>query len=254
MSASMLRAIVTACVIGLLATACSSEETKPEAKVTEASPAEIPPAITPYDPAIDPADFVATIDNPYMPLEPGTTLVYEGRSDGETETITVTVTDRTKQVMGVTTTVVRDTVEIDGKLFEDTFDWFAQDRLGNVWYFGEATKEFEDGKVSTAGSWEAGVDGALPGIVMLAEPEVGERYRQEYYAGEAEDMGLVLELDATAETKHGTFEDVLVTRDWTPLERGVAEHKFYAPGVGMVREEAVKGGSGVVELVKITRP
>ena len=243
--------IAAACVFGLLAAGCSAEEPAPQAAARQEAATEIPPTIAPYDPAIDPSDFVETIDNPYMPLEPGTTLVYEGRSDGETEVITVTVTDRTKEVMGVTTRVVRDTVRIDGKLFEDTFDWFAQDRFGTVWYFGEATKEFEDGKVSTAGSWEAGVDGALPGIVMLAQPEVGAKYRQEYYVGEAEDMGRVLELDATTDVAYGSFEDVIVTKDWTPLEPKIAEHKFYAPAVGMVREEAVKGGSGVVELVEM---
>ncbi len=215
---------------------------------------EGPPAVSPYDPQIDPADFVAGIDNPYLPYEPGTRFVYEGESEGETETDAVFVTHKTKEIMGVTCTVVKDVVSVEGELIEKTFDWFAQDRFGNVWYFGEYSEEHEDGKVSTAGSWEAGVDGAKPGIVMLADPDVGERYRQEYYAGEAEDMGQVLDLGASVEVPYGSFDNVLVTKDWTPLERKVLENKYYAPGVGLVLERTVRGGTGRFELVELRRP
>jgi len=129
---------------------------------------------------------------------------------------------------------------------------YAQDRDGNVWYFGEDTKEFEsDGTVSTAGSWQGGVDGAQPGILMLAQPQVGDTYRQEYYAGEAEDMAEVLSLAESITVPYGSFEDVLSTRDWTPLEPSIAENKYYAPGVGLVREEIVQGGSGIVELISV---
>ncbi|HEX5949084.1 MAG TPA: hypothetical protein VFZ45_05930 [Actinomycetota bacterium] len=192
------------------------------------------------------------IDNPYLPLPVGRTLVYEGVSDGERERIEITVTDRTREVMGVTATVVRDRAFVEGALVEDTFDWFAQDRWGNVWYLGEATAEYENGEVvSRAGSWEAGVDGAMPGVVMLADPKVGDRYRQEFYEGEAEDMARVRASGESVAVPAGSYQDVLVTEDWTPLEPEVLEHKSYAPGVGVVLERVVKGGSGVLRLVEI---
>ena len=145
-----------------------------------------------YTVDIDPDDFVEVIDNPYLPLQPGTRWVYEGVEDGETERVEVEVTTDRRDVMGISAVVVRDTVYEDGELIEDTYDWFAQDVDGNVWYLGEDSREFEDGElVSTEGSWEAGVDGALPGIVMLADPEVGDAYRQEFYEDEAEDMAEV---------------------------------------------------------------
>ena len=135
-----------------------------------------------YQPNVDPNNFVDVIDNPYLPYPVGASWTYEGTEDGETESVEVTVTPQRKEIMGISATVVRDTVTTaDGEVVEDTYDWFAQDRDGNVWYLGEDSTEFEDGKaVSTSGSWEAGVDGALPGIVMQAHPEVGQAYRQEY--------------------------------------------------------------------------
>jgi hypothetical protein len=204
----------------------------------------------PYRPEIDPANFVEVIDNPHLPLIPGTELSYEGLSDGERETEEFVVTEDTKEVMGVTTTIVLDRVYVGGELAEETYDWFAQDRAGNVWYFGEASADYEKGKVvSTKGSWEAGVDGALPGIVMLADPHVGNAYRQEFYAGEAEDTGTIIKLGQTVTVPYGTFEDVLVTEDRNPLEPGVLENKYYAPGIGVVYEELVSGGEGFLELV-----
>ena len=157
------------------------------AAAQEATPAA--PATPSYPVTIDPANFVETVDNPYFPLTPGTTWVYEGESDGEAERNEVTVTDETKTILGVTCVVVRDVVLIDGEIVEDTLDWYAQDADGNVWYMGEAVQDFEDGElVSTEGSWEAGVDGAQPGIIMLADPQVGDYYQQELYEGEAEDQ------------------------------------------------------------------
>jgi hypothetical protein len=201
-----------------------------------------------YRPDIEPTDFVESITNPYLPYTPGSQWVYE--SDDGSERIEVTVLEETRQVMGVTATVVRDTVYEDGEMVEDTYDWFAQDRDGNVWYLGEDTAEYEDGEVvSTAGAWEAGVDGAKPGIVMLAKPKAGDAYRQEYYAGEAEDMGRVVELGASATVPFGEFEHLLVTEDWTPLEPEVVERKYYAPGIGLVLEEKVAGEEGRVELI-----
>lgn len=206
-----------------------------------------------YDPEIDPADFVDRIDNPYVAMTPGARWVYEGTSGGETETVEVTVTPERREVMGVSTVVVRDTVRIGGELVEDTYDWFAQDMEGNVWYFGEESRDYENGEVvSTAGSWEAGVDGARPGIVMPAKPEVGNAYRQEYYAGEAEDMFEVVAVDATVAVPFGEFSDAVQTRDWTPLEPDVVEEKYYVAGIGKVLEEHVAGGSGRVALVEHT--
>jgi hypothetical protein len=206
-----------------------------------------------YRPDVDPADFVTGIDNPYLPFTIGSRWVYKGETDGQRERIEVVVTPRTRVVMGIGATVVRDRVFVEGELVEDTFDWYAQDRDGNVWYLGERTQEYEGGKVvSSAGSWEAGVDGALPGIVMAAEPTVGHAYRQEYYAGEAEDMGDVIAVGGSATVAAGTFDDVVTTRDWTPLEPDVIEEKTYAPGVGVVLEAKVAGGDDVVELVAFT--
>ena len=205
-----------------------------------------------YTVAIDPADFVDQIDNPYYPLTPGTTFVYEGETDEGMERVETIVTSETKKIMGVTCTVVQDRVLLDGELVEETFDWYAQDREGNVWYFGEDSKDYENGEViSTQGSWEAGVDGALPGIIMPADPQVGDSYRQEYYAGQAEDMAEVLSLDASASVSFGSFDHLRMTKEWTPLEPGVVEQKYYAEGVGLILEEIVQGGSGRIELIVI---
>jgi len=211
--------------------------------------APAPPTDAPYNPQLDPTNFVTGIDNPYFPLVPGTTFVYEG--DGEH--IEIIVTHDTKTILGIECVVVRDTVTVDGEISEDTYDWYAQDVDGNVWYMGEDTKEYEGGAVtSAAGSWEAGVDGALPGIVMQAHPQVGQSYRQEYYAGEAEDMAEVIELGATATVAYGTYKNLIITREWTPLQPGIAENKYYAEGIGLVLELTVEGGSGRVELISIT--
>lgn len=200
-----------------------------------------------YEPVIDPADFVAEIDNPYMPFAVGTTWVYEG--DGER--VEVTVLDERREIIGVSTVVVRDTVTVDGELVEDTLDWFAQDADGNVWYFGEEVQNFADGKLEdTDGSWEAGVDGALPGIAMPADPEVGDAYRQEFWEGEAEDLGEIVRTGETVDVPFGPMDDVVVTKDWNPLDPEVIEEKHYARGVGLVLEEHVRGEPGRVELVE----
>jgi hypothetical protein len=180
--------------------------------------------------------------------------VYESETEDGLERIVVEVTDDTRVVMGVETVVVRDTVTLDGEVIEDTYDWFAQDDDGNVWYFGEDTTAFEDGEESTEGSWEAGVDGAHPGIVMFADPEPGDPYYQEFYEGEAEDMGQVLETGKHVSVPAGEFDDVVVTKDWTPLEPDVVENKYYAPGVGVVLEIHVEGGDERVELVEFSSP
>jgi hypothetical protein len=201
----------------------------------------------PYAPDIDPEEFSATIDNPYMPLSPGTTRTYQ---EGN-ERVVVTVTGSTREVMGVETVVVRDREYAGDLLIEDTEDWFAQDNDGNVWYFGESTAECRDGGIANqAGSWEAGVDGAQPGIVMLATPRVGDYYRQEYYRGYAEDVARVRELGATVTQGETSYEEVLVTEDFTALEPGQLEHKRYAPEVGLIEEGPA--GAGGVRLVELS--
>ena len=185
----------------------------------------------------------------------GSRWVYEGEADGQPERVEIVVTDQRRTVMGIAATVVRDSVYVDEELVEDTYDWFAQDRAGNVWYLGEDSREIEDGEVvSTEGSWEAGVDGALPGIVMPAEPSVGDAFRQEFYAGEAEDMFEILAVGGSVEVAAGSFEEVVTTQDWTPLEPEVIEQKQYAPGIGKLREEKTAGGDDVSELVEFTPP
>ena len=204
----------------------------------------------------DPADFVSGVDNPYWPLTPGTRWVYEGETADGLERIEVVVLDETRTVAGIECVVVRDTVSLDGELIEDTYDWYAQDKDGNVWYMGEDSKEYEGGQASsTAGSWEAGVDGALPGVKVWATPRVGDApYYQEYYQGEAEDLGRDVALDGTASVAFGDYADLLVVEEWTPLEPEVVERKYYAAGVGTVKEEMTRGGSEVVELIQFVRP
>ena len=158
--------------------------------------------------------------------------------------------------MGIEARVVHDVVTEDGQLKEDTFDWYAQDKAGNLWYLGEDTKEYEDGKVSsTKGSWEAGVDGALAGILLPADPEVGMAYRQEYYEGEAEDRAKVVSVDEHADVPYGSFEGVLKTEDTTPLEPNLVEHKYYARDIGPVLAVAAsKDSGGREELISFTKP
>ena len=204
---------------------------------------------------LNPGDFVAEIDNSYWPLLPGSKWVYrETDGEGNVQRVEVTVTDQTKTIMGIEATVIHDLVTEDGEPVEDTFDWYAQDNDGNIWYLGEDTKEFENGKVSsTKGSWEAGVDGAQAGIVMPADPEVGMAYRQEYYKGEAEDNGEILSLDERAKVPFGSFENVLKTKDTNTLEPDLVEHKYYAKGVGPVLAITVAGGSDREELISFKR-
>jgi hypothetical protein len=200
-----------------------------------------------------PGDFTTRIDNPYLPMRPGSRRVYrETDTEGTAQRIVVKVTRRTRRIAtGVTARVVRDTVTERGRLVEDTFDWFAQDRAGNVWYLGEDTTEYEDGRpVSKAGSWEAGVGGARAGIAMLARPRPGRGYRQEQFPGEAEDRARVLSLDDQAEVPAGHFTGVLTTKDWNPLEPRALEYKLYARGVGLVLAVHVSGGSGREELLR----
>lgn len=208
-------------------------------------------------PDLGPGDFVSIVDNPYWPLIPGTVYTYVSEADDEITVNEVTVTAEKRVVMGVECTVVYDVEWVDGVLEEATFDWYAQDVYGNVWYFGEDSMAYiydDEGNligISTEGSWEAGVDGAKPGIVVLADPEVGLAYQQEYYEGEAEDMGKVLQLNAAVSIDYGDFDACMKTKEWTHLDPGVIEHKYYAPGVGLVLIEELKGKTVIFELVGI---
>jgi hypothetical protein len=205
-----------------------------------------------YAPEIDPADFSTVIDNPLLPWPIGAVFV----SEGDGEVITVTVTDEIKTINGVDTLVVHDEVHSpEGELLEDTLDYYAQDAAGNVWYFGEDTVEYVGGTSTTAGSWLYGTDGAQPGIVMKADPQVGDVYRQEYYPCEAEDMGEVVEVGVAVSSTTGDYTDCITTRDYSPLEPSANELKTYCPGVGVVRVvDLAEGGDVVEELTSITLP
>ncbi|HEU4928268.1 MAG TPA: hypothetical protein VFU38_00440 [Candidatus Krumholzibacteria bacterium] len=231
---------------GAVAAGCSDELSGPSSPTTVAAFKKAASEI-PAFPGVD--AFVDGIDNPYLAYEPGRVFHYEGETDEGIETIVVEVTNQKKTVMGVDVTVVRDRVYLDGELIEDTDDWFAQDEDGNVWYFGEDSKEIEDGEVvSTEGSWEAGINGN-PGIIMLAAPYRGAQYAQEEAPGIAEDMARVKSLDASVEVEYGTFDGCLQITEWTPLEPGPREDKFYKAGLGLVLERG-RGGERV-ELVEI---
>ena len=203
-----------------------------------------------------PSRFVRGVTNPWFPLRPGTTLVYRGVKDGKPSRDVVHVTGKTRKIAGVVCTAVSDRLYLSGRLQERTTDWYSQDKAGNVWYFGEATAELNrSGKVtSREGSWLAGVDGAQPGIFMTARPKIGQSHRQEYYKGHAEDHFRVLSLSAHVRTPGASSSHAVLTKEWTPLEPGVIDHKYYVRGVGTVLEQTVKGGDERNTLVSIRRP
>lgn len=204
-----------------------------------------------------PTSWAGSVTNPFFTLVPGTTYEYEAATDEGRETIVVEVLAQRKTIMGVEATIVRDRVYVDGALIEDTFDWFAQDAQGHVWYLGEDVANYENGVlVDHNGSFEWGVDGALPGIIMRANPaaDLGEEYRQEYYEGEAEDYGKVVALNQSVSVPHGNFTGCIKTEDWNALEPGILENKYYCPGIGMTLEVKVRGGNERVELIRVTSP
>jgi hypothetical protein len=204
-------------------------------------------------PAFDPSSFVPTITNPYLRHIPGTLFRLRSETPDGVEINLVQVTRQTKEILGVSTTVVHDQVFLDGALTEDTFDWEAQDGRGNVWYFGEDSKELENGVVvSTEGSWQAGVDGAHPGILMPAHPKTGQAYVQEDAPGVAEDRAKVLSTKSTVTVPFGHFMGCVQTLEWSLLEHGDREHKFYCPGTGLVEEVQPKGGRITNQLVSIS--
>jgi hypothetical protein len=243
--------LAAALVPVVLAGCGSDDDARPSAPVTSET-IRLPQGDDPYD--LKPAEFSPDVTNPWFPLEPGTRWTYrEVDEDGEVLEVVVTATPETRMIAnGVEARVVRDTVTMDGEVVEDTFDWYAQDALGTVWYLGEDTAEFEDGYISShEGSFEAGVDDALAGVIMPADPVVGQSYRQEYYAGVAEDNGEVLALDGTAKVPAGSYDGLVQTADTNGLEPDVLEHKFYARDVGVVLTVDVESGARE-ELLSVT--
>jgi hypothetical protein len=212
-------------------------------------------APTPATDDINAENFTTNIDNPFFPLQPGTTFIYKGRKEASKQRDEFAVTDRTVVIDGVTCRVVHDKVFMQGVLQEDTFDYFAQDVDGNVWYFGEDTEELDSkGRVvSTAGTWRAGVDGAQPGVIMEAHPNVNDHYFQEVAAPIAQDEAIVLNLHEIVAVPFGKFTNCLQTKEFTQLEPGNIEHKFYARGVGFILGVVVKGGKERLALVNIVR-
>jgi hypothetical protein len=201
----------------------------------------------------DPGDFDQPVANPYFPLEPGTVFHYRGSEDGEALHERLTVTDRTKMIQGITTTVVHDVLFARGRLAEKTSDWYAADNDGNVWYFGEATATYDahGHVISTEGSWEAGVDGAVAGTIMPAGPHPTDAYRQEFSRGRAEDQAWIVQRGVRVRVPYGRLDKVVRTFEWTRLEPHVVSAKFYAPGLGIVMERDVAGGDELVELVRV---
>jgi hypothetical protein len=204
--------------------------------------------------APNPSDFTTRIDNPYWPMRPGMRWVYREREGGVTQRDVVTVTHRTRVIQGVRTRAVRDIVTQGTRVVEETTDYYAQDRGGTLWYFGERTAEFsKDGKKSTEGSWIAGEHDARAGIVIPAHPKAGMGYRQEYRKGVAEDRGRILSLDEQVQVPFGHFKRTLMTKDFTRLEPRALEHKFYARGVGPVLTLGISGSVGREELIRFRR-
>jgi hypothetical protein len=257
----MLRKVGLAVVLAVLA-ACTksatSSQASPASPITSAGSAArsvtpSPASTNPADLPIVQANFVDRIDNPWLPFIPGTTLTYHGIRDGKAAVDVVEVTSDTKVINGIRCVTVKDTLTLDGKLAERTEDWYVQDVNGNVWYFGEATAELNaKGEVtSTTGSWQAGVDGAVPGIFMPADPQQGMSFQQEYLAGQAEDRFVVLHKLGKVQVPYGSFQNTLVTAEWTPLEPDVLTTKFYVKGVGEVLEMDVTGGDERIELASV---
>jgi hypothetical protein len=248
-------ALAGALLVTLTAAACggsgSSSGTQPASGgATTAPGTSLPVDGKPFP--IDPSEFTTEIDNPYWPMKPGSQWIFrETDAEGSVSRVVVTVLDKTKMIAnGVEARIVHDQVTEDGQILEDTYDWYAQNADGNLWYLGEDTTEYEDGKpVSKAGSWEAGVDGARAGIVMLAHPRVGRRYREEHYPGHAMDGAKVLSRGEQVQVPFGHFRHVLLTRNFSAIQPDVIEEKIYAQGVGVVLEITVSGGSDRDELL-----
>jgi hypothetical protein len=242
----MIRRFSTLVLLAGLATACGSAQGRPSAS-------ELAPIHGTYAPSIDASNFVAQVNNRYWPLKPGTAYHFRGVRGTTPQTDDEVVTRQTKVILGIRCTVVRDTVSEHGHPVERTFDWYAQDKQGNVWYMGEDAFELMNGHfVKASDSWESGVDGAKPGIIMPADPRPGDRYRQEYYPpGEALDEAHVLGFSGKVKVPYGTFTRSLITSEFSPLEPQT-ERKYYVAGVGEIAERVVKGHHEEFELVRVT--
>ena len=233
--------------VGLGLAACGSESSEPLPTSNGQGPAAFDPGET-YAPEVTGSTLTDAITNSFYPAPVGARWVYEAHTDEGVERDEVTVTADQRSVWGTAARVVRDTVYLDGVMVEDTLDWYGQDPEGNVWYLGEDTAEYENGAVTTrAGSWESGVNGALPGIVMLASPDVGHVYRQEYLAGEAEDLAQVVSINESVTVPAGSFSGCLKTRDRSAIDPEIDEFKYYCPGIGVTLEEE---GDTRVELLE----
>lgn len=246
--------LTVAIVIAIAISGCGSNGNERTPDAGSNSGSALPQGSEPVD--LGAINFTTRIDNPYWPMQPGSKWVYrESGQGGKAQRVVVTVTGKTKVIAGVKARVVHDVVTEEGALVEDTYDWYAQDEAGNIWYLGEATKEYENGNVvSTEGSWQAGVDGAQAGIAVPANPKAGMSYRQEHYSGQAEDAAQILSIDEQVEVPFGHFREVLMTKDFTPLQPKVLEYKFYAKNVGPVMAISVSGGGGIEELVRYRAP
>jgi hypothetical protein len=234
-------------VVALVAIGCGGSDGDSLPHSNGQGPAPFDPG-DPYDPDVDPAMLSAEITNALFPAPVGATWTYEAQTDEGVELDEISVDAETRAVWGATARVVRDTVYLDGEMVEDTWDWFAQDATGHVWYLGEETYEYENGMiVCDCGAWESGVDGALPGVIMLADPQVGDVYRQEYLAGEAEDVGEVVAIDEDVSVPAGSWSGCLKTRDRSAIDASLDEYKYYCPGVGTV---LIEEGDVLVQLME----
>jgi hypothetical protein len=247
-------ALAGALLVSLTAAACggsgSASATQPTGgdAITAPAATRLPVDAKPFP--IDPSEFTTEIDNPYWPIRPGSHWVYREVEDGEAHRDDVTVTDRTKTLGGIEARVVHDRVSKDGETLENTDDYYAQDSAGNLWYLGENTAEYENGKLKTTeGTWAYGTDGAQPGVIVPAHPKQGMKYREEYYKGHAEDGASIISTDALAKVPYGRFENGVQTRNFSAIEPDVIEEKIYAQGVGVVLEITVSGGSDRDELL-----
>ena len=246
--------LVTTCAIGALAVVLASiglafADAELPSVLEKAINQKMPDVN--FTPAFDSHNFADKIDNPYYPLKPGTTMKYAGTKDGQPTTEDFHITPDHKMIVGVNAMVIHDRMWESGKLVEETYDWFAQDKAGNVWYFGEATKALDKGKWTTEGSWQAGVVGARPGIYMEAHPKIGDTYMQEFYQGHSGDSASVLSLAEPISVPYGSYTSAQLTMEWSPDDPGGIDAKYYVSGVGVVKELAATGATEVMSLQKI---
>ena len=247
--------------LGLITTAAAcaaAAVTAPSAAYASGAPSCPLPVFGPgssYHPAIHPADFSPDVTNGWFPLQPGTTYVYTGTKDGQKALDVVQVSPATRKVDGVVTRVVNDRLFLNNVLEERTADYYAQDRCGNVWYFGEDTATLDgNGKVTDrSGSFRAGLNGAQPGVYIQAQPQIGRWFRQEWYRGQAEDRYRALSTSASVTVRYGSYRGALRTEERTDLEPGVVDNKYYVRGLGVIKELSVKGGTEVLQLVDVLR-